>query len=70
MVPLELSLTTPPSNKIFHDIKGGHAQDRKLPIVGPGLIQLRKGVLDGLINGGAYIRGVYNRTEKPFRNEL
>ena len=26
-------------------------------LISPGLIQLRKGVLGGLINGGAYIRG-------------
>ena len=73
MVPLELSFTTARSNKIFHDIRGGHAQYRKLPLISPGLVQLRKGVLDGLINGGVYIRGGgggYNRTKKPFRSEL
>ena len=37
---------------------------RKLPLVSPGLIQLRKRVLDGLINGGSYIRGGYNRIKK------
>lgn len=30
---------------------------RKLPLVGAALMQLRKGILEGLINGGAYIRG-------------
>ena len=31
---------------------------RKIPIISPGLIQLREGCLGGLINGEACIRGV------------
>ena len=39
---------------------------RKLPLISPGLIQVRKGVLGGLINEGAYNRMgfKYKRTKK------
>ena len=48
---------------------------KKLPVMSPGLIHLFKGVIGGLINGGAYIpgrlinggayiRGSYNRGKK------
>ena len=39
---------------------------RKIPVISPGLIQLRKGFW---VSGGAYIRGAYKRNKKMFRNE-
>ena len=43
-----------------------------IPVISPGLIQLRKGFcMGGLINGGAYIRGggLKRGIKKVFRNE-
>ena len=40
---------------------------RKIPVISPGLILLRKGFLGGLINGGGYIGGegrVYRQNKK------
>ena len=39
---------------------------RKLPLISPGLIQLRKGFFDGLINGGVYNGNTKNRFETSY----